>query len=155
MCPIFILDLLMILRDNRLAQRLRPLRHTADPLLRQQNNKVLHDVLALLNAIGVLPDGDLLGSALEPEEVLNVQLCRLLEAGPVRVLRVDVVHAVLVNLNSILEALVPGLDAEGPGSQILQQYMFIFLIFLLLFEGSLNPIPVEEWIPPPPLYVKK
>ncbi len=80
---------------------------------------MLHDVLALLDALRVLPYGNLLRGALEPEEVLDVQLGGLLEAGPVGVLGMHAVDAVLVYLDAILEALVPGLDVEGAGAEVL------------------------------------
>ena len=113
--------LLAFLRhDIRIPLRLLPERHMGNTLVSQQTNKVLHDVFALLDAFRVLLDCNLFCRSLESEKVLDVELGRLFEAGPVWVLWVDAVHAVLVNLDTVLEALVPGLDAQRARAKILK-----------------------------------
>ena len=73
-----------------------------------------------MNGISSCLNSNLLGRALEAEEALDVELCRLLEAGPVRVLGVHAVDAVLVDRHTALEALVPRLDAQRSVSQVLR-----------------------------------
>ena len=58
---------------------------------------MLHDVLALADGLGVLFDGQLLGSPFEPEKVLDVEVGLLLEAGPVGVFGVHPVQTQLVD----------------------------------------------------------
>ena len=53
--------------------------------------------------------------ALEPEEALDVEVCALLEAGPVGVLGVHRVEAKLVDHHAVAERLVPGVDPQGTG----------------------------------------
>ena len=79
---------------------MRASRAPGDPLVCQDVDVVLHDVLGLPDGLGVLLDGQLLGGALEPEKVLDVEVGFLLEAGPLGVLGVDPVEAELADADS-------------------------------------------------------
>merc|ERR1719300_144009 len=69
--------------------RFCPNRNLCNALICKQLNKMLHHLFAFLDALAVLFNGNLLGCSLKPKEIFNIKFCRLLEASPFWILRVN------------------------------------------------------------------
>lgn len=119
--PEVVLDVIGV--EPLLAQLLLPdLRHGAlwvrphvdvlDALVLQLLDEELDDLLTLQRHLRVLLHADLLHLMLEAEEVGDLDVSALVEARPVGILRMDVVAALLKDLNARRERLVGCLDGQ-------------------------------------------
>lgn len=94
------------------ARRVLKARYVLDALGSDLIDKVLQNLLALLNVGQVHFYGDLLDSALEAEERVNVERRLLTIAREILILLVRRIQAMLANSQSRVETLVPRLDVE-------------------------------------------